>query len=457
MPWSFRFERPGDFQRNLRQLLDDLLRRPGRRKNTDKYELIERVRQNRDVIRTIELALAFLHEFFERGRLPESALDRESRSALADFLKTFHVVHLPATNWESFLKVLKANQRRRWMQLPRLLFEKAHEAALKFPFYRAQEMTRQMPDWWKPDADPPRNCWLKDDKARSEWKQHCQSTCVLRFLRRWKFSLAEISSTLKCGNCRYGFSQCYPDIPVSRLKPGNHMSSDESSGTPQSPSGPDSVDPREKRDRDFAKRAQDYAERQVTDENLTGLLEELLTPPREAKEPTRPFSWHALLPGLRWGIVGGAAIILVAATLVLFKTQTTEPTLALVLQKDLLRSANPQTPAFIRAIPDRVNASFSPAKGEFSIELPQGERLAVLCVLTNTGTVGRRLWAGTAVVNGVVQGNQRTSGAGDVRIRTIRPLGLAELKQSDLDWVSLELKLTNSLTSGQLSLGFGTP
>lgn len=467
----------------------------------------------------LRAALEFLHEFFEHAgaiaippeppaaevasRLPAKApavapkaaakaqpqeepsdCAKLAKRTLGTFLQQYSQTFPTPTPLRSLLEQLgrlfpspAPPIRSRSVAFPVTLFQTAEAEAEELEGYSGRD--KRDPVWWQPRVDkrggPDRRspdlgshavtvedspdtgrkdrrpkvrvlrCWLHErDRTPGgshRWRCHCHLGCIVDLLSHHGFSLTEIEACLGCGNCRSGIDYCHGEVPAS-----------------DQPGGPMLPDRRPEQAAARRERAAAFAEAMVARENLPGLLSELL-PTQPARPGPRKRSGLFDLPSAwRWQPVALAfALIAVVVAVVILSVPRPVTTLAMVMNKDPLRSGTPGTPPFIRALPDPLNVVFDPANGTFTVTSPLGDRLRVSGRLTNNAAAGGKLWAGTATVSGQMQGNQAVSGAGDIRIRTVTPKPLIGLKAADLEWVSLELQLTNSLSRGALSLVFGTP
>lgn len=467
----------------------------------------------------LRAALEFLHEFFEHAgaiaippeppaaevasRLPAKAppfapkttakaqpeeepseCANLAKRTLGKFLQQYSQAFPAPTPLRSLLEQLgklfpgsSPPIRSRSVAFPVTLFQTAQAEADELKGYR--ERVKQDPVWWQlrvdkrgspdrrsPDLgshevtaeDPPGTerkdrrpkvrvlrCWLHErDRTpggSDRWRSHCHLGCIVDLLNHHYFSLTEIEACLSCGNCRSGIDYCHRPVPAS-----------------DEPGGPMIPDERREDAAARRQRAAAFAGAMVTRENLAELLSVLLPTQPARPEPRKRSGLFDLPSAWRWQSVALAfALIAFVVAVVILNLPRPVTTLAMVMNKDPLRSEAPGTPPFIRALPDPLNVVFDPANGTFTVTSPLGDRLLVSGRLTNNAAAGGKLWAGTAMVSGLVQGNQAVSGAGDIRIRTVTPKPLIGLKSADLEWVSLELQLTNSVSRGALSLVFGTP
>lgn len=344
--------------------------------------------------------------------LPPDRIGEESRIVLGQFLRDFNEA-MPRgddlrSSWDSFLGFLSAEYARKkllsrfrdWLILPKRLFERGDGRAIKLGWYAKK--AGMMPRWWprerlqplgietreerKERQQTPRvpapACWLKDCDRSRRWTDHCRSECVLKFLDRHRFTLSEIKASLECGDCRSGFDYCYDD----KIDSGgdNTVSMDDS---------------RPKAAEERRKRAEAFADAQVSDEKLPDLVRELIASPHEDsphEEPRKGIRWNDLIPEVRLGILGGAAAVAVCLAILLAVTKLPGPsatrlTLASATGRD--PGASTQQQQLLSLFEEPLALSFDAKRREIEFPLTAGgsQKVALVDSPEATTTFGSTL------------------------------------------------------------------
>jgi len=487
--------RPEDFQDALVIIVDVLIRNDRQWISKDsrgpaKYvEWLEKMgisnqRKLEELTVSLRNALQFLFEFFDaagfdvkasekwKGGEVESDCGSVTRRTLGMFLKDYSDEFPNPKSLKDTLTAIarlfptnRATLQTRNVAFPVNLFRHAESSAESSGNYRMRN--RQKPIWWsqlhggkrdspklKEDGDKNTRgdrrlkmavlrCWLHEcdrTPGNSEaWKIHCHAGCMYEMLTHHQFSTTEIELCLNCGNSRAASGYCNRPIPMS-----------------DDPGGPSLPDDRPERAAKRRERAREFACAMVSTENLPSLLSELTEDIWEPKAPPRQAEtfWQTW-PWKRIGFASALTIVALVALLIVVPRQPAGFTIA--MRSDPDRTPTVVPPPYIQSLPSPLNVTMKRSGSIFTVESPLGDRLVLRSKLTNNIAAGGRLWAGAAILEGTLQGNRPVTGSAEIRIRTATPRSLSELKTSDLEWVSFEMNLTNSLTPGTLSLVFGNP
>lgn len=374
-----------------------------------------------------------------------------------------------ASSWTTLIRHLQAssklvNRFSEWVMLPPRLFKRLRDNAELDDGYAARtrldpgwsvggRQGRSLPEKRSPETAPPvaiRPCWLKERDSNSRWRQHCWNDCVVEFLGLHKLTQVETRKSLGSRDCRYALDYCRGDKNDQNIYDRGMMN------------GPDDSGERYSKDREERrKRAEEFADAQLTDEGLGDLVRDLLETPTRDSPLTTKWGLGTLFgkgtPRLAFGLcILATAVVLVSVTLPLGRKGRD---FAVSMQRDDLRSVSPDAPAFLKMLPQQIEVLFKPDREIISLRTPNAQQIKLVSTLTNNPTPGGTLWTGHVSLSAAAQGGEVISGAGQAQVRIRSSVRLADIVASDLEWVSLKLVLTNKTSNeaGTLSFNFGSP